>query len=287
MKWVVGSLLLLNLGYFSWQQFSVGEEHARTQGLPPGAKQQLLMVSEHRPEAEPVSQQAVKKVSPPQAKEDVVSKPVAQAEPTPEVTPEPVKIAAVTPMPQPKPVAKPVVAEKPAPKSVAVPRPVPEVKTRVAPKACFSIGPFLLVSDVSKAAKSYNQPGMATQQRAASEKKEAGFWVFVPPQASLSVARAVLRDLQDRKVSEVLIISEGEKANAISAGVYYSHQQALKRQEEIASLGYMAQVEQLYRTQPQYWLDLELMSSTQIPNALWQKTAQGFPNISQSARRCE
>lgn len=155
-------------------------------------------------------------------------------------------------------------------------------------KACYSIGPFLSVSDVSNTANIFEgAEGMATQQRAAAERTQAGYWVYIPPLDAMNSARAVLRDLQNRGIREVLIISEGEKANAISAGVYNTEGQAQERRDSIRVFGYKTEIEMLYRTQAQYWLDVELIKLSTIPATLWQKVVKKSPNITKTERRCE
>lgn len=183
----------------------------------------------------------------------------------------------------------------PPPPSATVPATTTSAKTqppaaseRAKPRACYSIGPFLLVNDVSNTAKVFEgADGIATQQRAAAERSQVGYWVYIPPLDSLQSARTVLRDLQKREIREVLIISEGEKANAISAGVYNVEAQAQERRDVISALGYLAEIDPLYRTQPQYWLDIELMKTQTIPAKLWQKVSRNFPNITRTEHPCE
>ncbi|MFC1748973.1 hypothetical protein ACFL2V_09230 [Pseudomonadota bacterium] len=154
-------------------------------------------------------------------------------------------------------------------------------------KACFSVGPFLLVSDVSHAARMFENAGVNAQQRATPEREHAGFWVFIPPMPSMQDARAVLRDLQIKELRDALIISEGDKANAISAGVYYVEKQAEQRRDKIKQLGYEAKIEGLMRTRSQYWLDIELKSATRIPKKLWQQASNKYSGIEKKKRECE
>ena len=93
--------------------------------------------------------------------------------------------------------------------------------------------------------------------------------------------------MKDNGVDDALIISEGSKANAISLGVYKTEELGQERKKSLAGLGYQSNVEPLFRTQPQYWLDLELMKSTQVPQKLWSEVMAGYPNIKQLRRKCE
>ena len=154
-------------------------------------------------------------------------------------------------------------------------------------KACFTVGPFSIVSDVSLAASLFEGDEITTQQRAAASRRRAGFWVYIPPQGSLQAAREVLRYLQSNNVEDALIIAEGSKENSISVGVYANSDKAELRQKAISELGYIVEIEPLYRTQPQYWLDLELWKETIIPPRIWANMVRKFPSITAEKRNCQ
>lgn len=158
---------------------------------------------------------------------------------------------------------------------------------RGTPKACYTLGPFYLVHDVSRAATDFETRGATTQQRAAAERKQGGYWVFIPPLPSLQNARNTLRELKTNNVDDLLIIAEGRKENAISVGVFSSQVKAEQRRNEIARFGFTANIEPLQHTQPLYWLDIELWKQTTLPDDLWRKMASDFPNLSQQRRACQ
>ncbi len=154
-------------------------------------------------------------------------------------------------------------------------------------KACFTVGPFSIISDVNLAASLFDGKEITTQQRAAAARRRAGYWVYIPSQGSLLGAREVLRYLQSKGVEDALIIAGGSKENSISVGVFSSPDKAERRQRSIADLGYVVEVEPLYRTQPQYWLDLELWSDTVIPAEIWSDMTGKFPSITTEKRSCQ
>ncbi|MBI3772006.1 MAG: hypothetical protein HY272_04845 [Gammaproteobacteria bacterium] len=273
-------LLTLNLGYLAWNMLTPPPQVPVTADSEPYYGTRLMLLAER-----------------------VISLPGAQTNggtgsgplsPHPEPAPslvspatEPAKVAEVPPLvPQvraPESVTK--VEPKPEIKPVVTPPPPPPVRSK--PKACYAVGPFYLVGDVGRAAAVFEKEGVSAQQRAAAERKQAGFWVYIPPRPTLQEAREVLRTLKEKDIYDALIIAEGEKQNSISVGVYHVEPQAKQRQDEIKVLGYKAVVEPLYRTQPQYWLDLELKDAREIPVKPWNKVREDFPGISQSARKCD
>ena len=238
MRWIVITLVVINVAYFAWQQQFAAAPVPEIAKPFVATDEQLRLASEFSEDAEPAAD-----VEEPLLSDEVV---VEQTLSTTEVVPHPPAIA------------------------------------------CYSVGPFSLVNDISSTAKIFEGDNtIATQQRAAAERNQIGYWVYIPPQESLQAARMVLRDLQDKEVRDALIIAEGTKANAISAGIYNVEENAQERRDSIIALGYQAELEPLYRTQPQYWLDVELMESQAIPAKLWQKVSRRFPNITQTPRPCE
>lgn len=154
------------------------------------------------------------------------------------------------------------------------------------PRACYTLGPFSVVADANKAKSFFVGNDTSTQQRAAAVRKRAGYWVYVPPQGSLRKARDVLRSLQSSRIEDALIIAGGTKENSISVGVYANQEKAKMRKQQIARLGFSVVVEPLYRTQPQYWLDVELWKAKTISTSLWTRLTQKYPVISQAKMGC-
>ncbi len=251
MRWIVITLLVVNVAYFIWQQSFMGERTPSASSVS-SSKTPLRLASEVVPSAP----------NPP--------------EPEAPAPPESVEL-----------VAEAVVGAVPE-ASVATPEPAKVEPEPVSVKVCYSVGPISVMSDVSSLSKMFEKvEGVETQQRAAAERSQAGYWVFVPPFDTLSAARAVLRDLQNRTIRDVLVISEGAKANAISAGVYNVESQAAERRDSIRAYGYKAEIETLFRTQPQYWLDVELTNQQTIPADLWRQVVKRFPGTKRIKRTCE
>ncbi len=163
----------------------------------------------------------------------------------------------------------------------------PILSGRPEAQACITIGPFSLVSDVSQAAGYFMDEDVSAQQRAAAAKRRAGFWVYIPPQRSLNEAREVLHYLQANDIEDALIIAEGSKENSISVGVYANENKAERRKKVIDAIGYTVNIEPLYRTQPQYWLDLELWTANELPAQQWNRIINRFPSVSQEKHNCK
>jgi len=291
MKWVAISLLLLN-GIFLAIQLNKQEQVEQKVELFPFSGPKLVTLAEKEMQ-DKANQLAAKNKPQSPSKNlpgaDKKATTVAKLEPktVPPVSkavvkPKPAPSSAPVPKPKPKPIeTKP----KPAPKPKPVPKPV--VMPKSGAMACYSVGPFLLISDVKGVAQLFGRSSISTKERSEALRKQVGYWVYIPPMASKQLAKSALQRMKESDVNDAMIISEGTKANAISAGVYKTEALGKERQNALVKLGYKAKVEPLFRTQPQYWLDLELMKSTQLPDRLWREVTAGYPNIKQLRHKCE
>jgi len=170
------------------------------------------------------------------------------------------------------------------PAVTVIKKPVVPAKSGSTALACYSVGPFLLSSDVKNVSQWFVQADIPIQERSELQRNKVGYWLYIPPLATLQQAQLVLKNINEVNAQ---IIAEGTKANAISVGVYKNEAQGTEQQKRLADKGYQVRLEPLFRTQTQYWLDLELMSATQIPEKLWHEISASYPRINQLRRKCD
>ncbi len=270
MKWVVISLLLLN-GVFLVIQLNKDEQTEQALERFPFSGPKLVLLAE---------KEALDKAKQLAAKNK--SRAIAKSKPKPAKKTVTVAKAATAAKP---PAPKPNIVSAPKPEPRPVPKPI--AKPTSAAMACYSVGPFLLISDVKVISQLFGRAGIVAQERSEALRKQVGYWVYIPPAATRQLAHGVLNQIKENEFSDAMIITEGTKANAISAGVYKTEEIGKERQNTLVQLGYDAKVEPLFRTQPQYWLDLELMKSTQLPDDLWREVIAGYPKIKRLRHKCE
>jgi len=301
MKWVALLLLLANAVFFAVQLNTPPEKAAPILRFPYKGKDLVTLAEKEKLDRAKAfaKQNRDKRLAALQAKQQSeVSKPspAPKPVPVPTPTPEPQVVAEPVVKAEPKPVTKPepVVPQKqvkvvstPATQPAPVPKPVvaPSSSSALA-KACYAVGPFLLMSDVGAAAEIFERHQIYAAQRAKAQRKQVGYWVYVPPLASVEAANAALKRIQESGLLDVQLITEGTKANALSVGVYQAASQAEQRSNMIDDMGLAVKTEPLYRTQPQYWLDVELMDTTKLSSKIWNEVSSGRPNIRQERRKC-
>jgi len=282
MKWVVISLVLLN-GIFLAIQLNRDEQTEQVVERFPFSGPKLVLLAETE-KLDNAKQLAEKKQSIPAITS--APKPVKEAVVVAKTEIED-KLPAIEAVPAPKPRSKPQPVIAPAAKPAPKPVPTPIAKPKSAAMACYSVGPFLLISDVKGVSQLFARSAINTQERPEALRKQVGYWVYIPPKATRELAQGVLSRIKDNGVGDAMIISEGTKSNAISVGVYKTEVLSKGRQDMLMQLGYEAKIEPLFRTQPQYWLDLELMKTTRLPDKLWHEITAGYPKIKQMRRKCE
>ncbi len=258
MRGILISLLLLNVAYFGWQlsQHDKKEESALISPFP---GKQLVLLSE---EPQPIIKKKTRTPTKRKAKKTTPRTPKTSVK------------------------KQPSSARLPSVEKTALKR---KSQTNSSIK-CYAIGPFTTSSNLSTVATTLENNSIPSQQRAGTKRQQVGHWVYIPPEKSLQAARKILRDLKQKKInkaSELMIIAQGERKNAVSVGVRQDEALATTRQQEVAALGYKTQVTPIFRTQPQYWLDIELPKTATIDDKLWRQINRNHPDIELKSEACD
>ena len=165
-------------------------------------------------------------------------------------------------------------------------RPVvqPETKTRVAPaparatgiptihlfsemmkdqgllsdnRQCFTLGPFHLSGDMDDVRGRLQDVSIRISERETEALVEKGYWVYMPPYASLLEANKELLALQALGLNDVGIIYDGEWANAVSLGYFMRQENAQRRKQDLERRGHNPVIRIQRQAEPRYWLDYE------------------------------
>jgi hypothetical protein len=103
------------------------------------------------------------------------------------------------------------------------------------PAACLEWGPFN-VADVQRAREALEQVTLRIEERSVAE--PAGWWVFMPPQASRQAIAQKLSELKRLGVGDYFVVQDDPRLRfAISLGVFGSEAAAKSRLEQLRSKG--------------------------------------------------
>ena len=124
-------------------------------------------------------------------------------------------------------------------------------------RQCFSLGPFHSSDDKDETRTRLLEVSTRISERQTEALVEKGYWVFMPPYASLLEANEELLSLQALGLKDIGIIYDGEWEKAISLGYFLRQENALKRKKALEDKGYEALMRVRRQGEPRYWLDYE------------------------------
>ena len=143
-----------------------------------------------------------------------------------------------------------------------LPPPVDAAELSAAPEApgpasaCLSLGPFSTPADLRKAMNTLMPQVENIQFREVAAVSLRGYRVFLPAAGSRAQALETARALSAKGISDYYVVTAGDQQDTISLGIFRELENATKRREEVAALGYNPTIET--RTEPvqQWWIDL-------------------------------
>ena len=123
------------------------------------------------------------------------------------------------------------------------------------PRRCYRVGPLAEDAPVDPVRTWLAQHGGEVQSRVEQRQEPRSFWVYLPPAPSAQAAREAADRLQAEGVKDVMRVTAGAKANAISLGLYNRRAAADQRVSELKRAGYAAEVETRFKEVRETWLD--------------------------------
>jgi hypothetical protein len=258
-RYLVYLLIIANLVYFTWYQFSPkqGPEAIQPIPVPPGIDP-LVLLSERVTQPE---QMSVEKLQ-----VDDVGQAEATAMETEEVIPvEEDYIAVVS-----------EAVQETEPESLFTePEPKPE-------RICQTVGPLLDKNDTDALLSELSKNGYPVNVRDGEVREPAGYWVYLPA-TSAREARRIVADLDANGMKDYFI----GKKNHISLGIFSKKEKARVRLKQVKELGYDAILDQRYRTRVVYWLDFEQQGRPLLGSVIWEKIQAQHTDIRVQRVSCE
>jgi hypothetical protein len=143
-------------------------------------------------------------------------------------------------------------------------------------RQCYSLGPFHESDEMYSVFARLQTVSVSIQKRETQALIEKGYWVFMPPYASLLEANEKLLSLQALGLKDIAIIFEGEYENSISLGYFLRQENALKRKKGLESRGYSPVIRVQRQAEPRYWLDYEQDPGSGLVNLDMQNRPNDF-----------
>jgi len=150
-------------------------------------------------------------------------------------------------------------------------------------EVCFSIGPLSDEDDPEPLRAWLQQRGGIANLRVGERREVALYWVYFPPFPDLPAAKQRIRQMRSDGIEDIFLIPRGDKANAISLGVY-SHKRSLDRRLGLLKrYGYEPSVVPRYRTKKASWFDVEFPEEFAFPGEAF---IERFPELDAARSGC-
>jgi len=124
-------------------------------------------------------------------------------------------------------------------------------------RQCFTLGPFHSVEDRDDTYARLQEVSARISERQTEALVEKGYWVYMPPYATLLAANEALLSLQALGLKDVAIMYEGEWKNSISLGYFMRQENAQRRKKALEDRGFSPRMRIQRQAEPRYWLDYE------------------------------
>jgi len=171
--------------------------------------------------------------------------------------------------------------------------PPKRTEKKVAPKpqksaeaACFTFGPFSKADSADKAVKAAKALGVSVERRRESQRTPKGYWVYLPPSKSYRAAKRKVSEMQKKGLTDLFIMGEGSRKNAISLGLFKSKKTAEDRLKQVSKMGLKAKFETQYRVSEQTWLDMVVAGDQTSTVAALTEVTESFASASLTQRKC-
>jgi hypothetical protein len=180
-----------------------------------------------------------------------------------------------------------VPASKPAPRA-AVEKPLesmlPPATTAAIPvQNCYSVGPLEEETQVAAVRAWLLAIGGDPVLRLDERRELERYWVYFPPLPSQEQAVQEVERMRAQGIEDVIAVTKGDTANAISLGVFSQRGSLERRLQELRALGYDPLVMPRYSTEKVSWFDVRFEQGESLtPNDLGAR----FPEVELHKANC-
>lgn len=123
---------------------------------------------------------------------------------------------------------------------------------------CMALGPFDTQADARKELQHVRAHVKRARFQEQTAEETTGWWVYLPALASRESALAAARKLSAAGIHDYYVITAGDNSNTISLGLFHDPDNARRRRDHVAALGFKPQLTQRTESMPQYWVELAL-----------------------------
>lgn len=121
---------------------------------------------------------------------------------------------------------------------------------------CLTLGPIESSAELRRVMTALTPHVGRIQYREEPATRLRGYRVFLPASGSRSQALETARSLAARGINDYYVVTAGDQQNTVSLGIFRELENAQRRQQQVAELGYQASVETRTEQGSQWWVDI-------------------------------
>lgn len=159
-----------------------------------------------------------------------------------------------------------------------------QIQTTTLPQSCFSIGPFSDEGQSDRALKLLTGHNIKGRSQRQERKLLSGYRVQLRF-TTRDAAQRTLTTLTSRGIKDIALRLTADGAY-VSLGYFSLHDSALRRSADIQSLGYQAEIENVYREKQAYWLELYQGTAAAQLLAVWPEIEREFSDVRREVSQC-
>lgn len=148
---------------------------------------------------------------------------------------------------------------------------------------CFALGPFATEADVRQVLDALSPHVSGIQFRRDQATKSRGWWVYLPALSSRDQALETARRLSDMGVRDYYVVTAGDRENTISLGLFRNPDNARRRRQTIAALGFEPVMHERTEQVLQFFVDYAIPVGAALD---WRQYLPGRTDIAAQQRRC-
>lgn len=254
MRWLLGLLLLVNLGLFMWIQTRVvSQQQALQETIRPPGVQEILLLRE--------TEQRQSNDAKFELEQDVRLELTGSSLPQPDqdIVQEGHSVESVD------------LAEDSEVK--VLPMPVETEQQMI----CGRIGPYEDSNAAETLRDKLKPAGVSMDIAETTEQIKTGYWVLIPVLPSRQEANQMVKKLKAAGVEDLWLINKGPMKNAISLGLYAGPSNASRHSRNINEKGFDSEVSPKMSEQTRYWLDYSAVEQ-QVPDDWLNELSQKVKN---------
>lgn len=151
---------------------------------------------------------------------------------------------------------------------------------------CEKLGPFIEAGPGQGILKQLESGGVSGRISELDVPAPSDYWVYFPPLPSRRDAMNQLAEFQRRDIDS-FVITQGALVNGVSLGLFTQEASARDLVTRMSLLGFPANIQEVYRSRREFWINVEYADDGESRQALWAGLEGQFPLMQRRVEPCK